>query len=101
MGVSFPPGCSPEASSSYSSSPLEALIPGIDFQKSSCDDGICFRENTVLVDNPFWVDEESGLKYHQPRLFYVETKDLVAKCGKDLKKQLADSIEECADKPLE
>merc|ERR1711915_532317 len=88
--------------SSGSSNILDDLIPGVDFEKSSCDvDGICFRENTVLVDNTFWVDEESGLKYHQPRLFYVNTKDLVGKCGKGVKKQLADSIEDCEDKPLE
>jgi len=84
------------------SNTLDDLVPGKDFNKVTCDDGVCIRTDTVLVENTFWVEPESGLKYHEPRLFYVDTKDLYDHCAKDVAyKQLADTLDDCEDQMLE
>merc|ERR1711935_516338 len=82
---------------------LDDLVPGMDFLESKCnDDGECFRTKTVLVDDTAWIESVSQLKYHEPRLFYVDTLELNAQCAPDVdSKHLADALSSCEDKPLE
>merc|ERR1711935_663523 len=82
---------------------LDDLVPGMDFLESKCnDDGECFRTKTVLVDDTAWIESVSQLKYHEPRLFYVDTLELNAQCAPNVdSKHLADALSSCEDKPLE
>merc|ERR1711892_79221 len=82
---------------------LDDLVPGMDFLESKCnDDGECFRTKTVLVDDTAWIEPVSQLKYHEPRLFYVDTLELNAQCAPNVdSKHLADALSSCEDKPLE
>merc|ERR1711892_211757 len=82
---------------------LDDLVPGMDFLESKCnDEGECFRTKTVLVDDTAWIESVSQLKYHEPRLFYVDTLELNAQCAPTVdSKHLADALSSCEDKPLE
>merc|ERR1712106_807497 len=82
---------------------LDDLVPGMDFLESTCnDEGECFRTKTVLVEDTAWIEPVSQLKYHEPRLFYVDTLELNAQCAPTVdSKHLADALSSCEDKPLE
>merc|ERR1712025_1305487 len=87
---------------SISATVLDDLIPDKDFTEVSCNkDGECIQKDTVLIENTFWKEPGSGLKYHEPRLFYVDTQDLNAHCAKGIPRiQLANHLEPCENKPM-
>merc|ERR1719347_2269554 len=87
---------------SISATVLDDLIPDKDFTEVSCNkDGECIKKDTVLIENTFWKEPGSGLKYHEPRLFYVDTQDLNAHCAKGIPRiQLANHLEPCENKPM-